>query len=223
MPRGTVNQRPQKKLIYIFCEGESEQCYAKFLKQTFSDIASIKIPKSPGLFTEAKRKFKKDPSFVDNIEVIDEIWFFFDVEEDQRDNWDQYFKIIESLRKLRKKPYRITVRLLMTKACIEYWFMLHFKCFAPPLVSPAEKENMKHQLQQIIPDYEKGSEKPTFKIAKEYPSAIQNSAKVLSQLSADGLPPTSDMDARSRWLFKSGKTFSTVHEAIEFLQSLRHS
>lgn len=221
MARPTVNRRPSKKLIYIFCEGESEQCYAKFLKETFSDVAAIKIPKPTGLFSVAQDKFKKDRVFKDNIEVIDEIWFFFDVEEDERDKWDQYFKIIESLRKLRKKPHRITVRLLMTKACVEYWFMLHFKCIAPPLIYPVDKENMKHQLQLIIPEYEKGDEKSTFKIAKDYPSAIENSSKILSHLSADGLPPTDDMDIRNKWLFKSGKTFSNVHEAIEFLQSLR--
>lgn len=112
MARPTVNRRPSKKLIYIFCEGESEQCYAKFLKETFSDVAAIKIPKPTGLFSVAQDKFKKDRVFKDNIEVIDEIWFFFDVEEDERDKWGQYFKIIESLRKLRKKPHRITVRLL---------------------------------------------------------------------------------------------------------------
>lgn len=39
MPRPT---RKTKPLIYVFCEGESEQAYTEFLKKTFSDLAVIK-------------------------------------------------------------------------------------------------------------------------------------------------------------------------------------
>ena len=100
MPRPTRNQKP---LIYVFCEGESEQAYTDFLKKTFSDIAVIKRPKSTGLFEEANDIFKKDKRYRDSAEVTDEIWFFFDVEADQRDKWDARLKIIKELRKLRKK------------------------------------------------------------------------------------------------------------------------
>lgn len=31
--------RQVKPLIYIFCEGESEQAYARFLKEHFADAA----------------------------------------------------------------------------------------------------------------------------------------------------------------------------------------
>ena len=90
--------RPTKKtkpLIYVFCEGESEQAYTDFLKKTFSDIAVVKRPKSTGLFEEARDKFDKDKSYRDNAEVIDEIWFFFDVEKDQREKWEARLKIIK--------------------------------------------------------------------------------------------------------------------------------
>lgn len=42
MPRRQVKRggrkfQPEKPLIYVFCEGESEQAYAKFLKEHFAD------------------------------------------------------------------------------------------------------------------------------------------------------------------------------------------
>lgn len=77
MPRRIKNTKP---LIYVFCEGESEQAYTDFLRRKFSDVAVIKRPAATGLFNEADSRFKKDPRFRNSAEVTDEIWFFFDVE-----------------------------------------------------------------------------------------------------------------------------------------------
>ena len=116
MPRPT---RKAKPLIQVFNEGESEQAYTEFLKTTFSDYAVIKYPKATGLFEEARDRFEKDKKYRENAEVTDEIWFFFDVEKDEKGKWDSRFQIIRKLRKLRKGP-EIRIRLLMTTACIEY-------------------------------------------------------------------------------------------------------
>lgn len=67
-------------LIYVFCEGESEQVYTDFLKKTFSDVAVIKRPSATGVFEEAGDLFQKYKKYKDNAEVTDKIWFFFDVE-----------------------------------------------------------------------------------------------------------------------------------------------
>lgn len=106
-----------KPLIYVFCEGESEQAYVKFLKKRFSDVAVINGPSKPELFEEADRRFRKDPKFRNSVEVTDEIWFFFDVERKDIEKWDRRLKVIKSLRKLRKNP-NICVRLLMTTGCL---------------------------------------------------------------------------------------------------------
>mgnify|MGYP005945686703 CR=1 FL=1 len=129
MPRRQVKRggrkfQPEKPLIYVFCEGESEQAYAKFLKEHFADVAVLKIPSKTGLFSKAKNDFDKEPKYRNYAEVTDEIWFFFDVEADDCGKWDERWKIIETLRGLREKP-NVHVRLLMTTACIEYWLMLH--------------------------------------------------------------------------------------------------
>ena len=215
--------RPTKKtkpLIYVFCEGESEQAYTDFLKKIFSDIAVVKRPKSTGLFEEARDKFDKDKSYRDNAEVIDEIWFFFDVEKDQREKWEARLKIIKSLRRLRNKP-GIKVRLLMTTACIEYWLMLHYKKYTPDIETVADKQRILHEVQSREKDYEKGDYPSTARIAERYPTAVKNARDVLTELLQEGLPELADTDERNRWLYYSSKSFSTVFEAVEFLELLK--
>ena len=117
-----------KSIIKVFCEGESEQAYTEYLKRKFSDVAVIQYPKEPGLFDRAEERFKKDPKYRDYTEVIDEVWFFFDVESKDINKWNERHRIIKKLRKLRKDQ-NIRVRLLMTSGCIEYWLMLHKKLY----------------------------------------------------------------------------------------------
>ncbi len=96
--------KKSKVSICVFCEGESEQAYTRFSKSKFQDVAVFKRPSSTGLFDEADNRFKKDPKYRDYADVIDEIWFFFDVEEKDIDNWGKRLEIIKRLRRLRKKP-----------------------------------------------------------------------------------------------------------------------
>ena len=60
MPRKTKHLKP---LIYVFCEGESEQVYTEYLKRKFKDVTVIKYPSAVGLFEEADARFKKDSKF----------------------------------------------------------------------------------------------------------------------------------------------------------------
>ena len=80
--------RKIKPLIYVFCEGESEIEYTKYLKEKFEDVAVIQKPVK-GLFEVADKKFKKDAKYQNNAEVTDEIWFFFDVDDGQTGSWDR--------------------------------------------------------------------------------------------------------------------------------------
>ena len=212
--------RKVKPLIYVFCEGESEQVYTDFLKKTFSDVAVFDGPSATGLFEEADSLFQKNKRYRDRAEVTDEIWFFFDVEKKDVDKWDSRYKIIKKLRALRKKP-NIRVRLLMTTACIEYWLMLHYKMFAPPIETVADKERMKAEVVKQEPLYEKGDYDSTARIAENYPTAVVNAAQTVKNLLSEGLPGLEDSDERNQWLYKNCLTFSTVHEAINFLESLK--
>ena len=172
-----INSKSPKKIIRVFCEGESEQAYTDFIKNCFNDIAVIKYPKATGLFETAKDKFSKDPQFKDYANEIDEVWFFFDVEIKDVAKWTQRHKIIEQIRKLRKKP-NIKVRLLMTTGCIEYWLMLHYQMFAPPVQTEAEKEKMLAAVKNKETHYEKGNKEITARIAQNYPTAIENADKI---------------------------------------------
>lgn len=209
-----------KPLIYVFCEGESEQVYIDYLKNKFDDVAVIKRPKSVGIFDEAENRFNKDPKFIKDKDITDEIWFFFDVEVKDIGGWDNRLKIIKKLRKMRKNP-NIRVRLLMTTGCVEYWFMLHYKMFAPPLQSVAEKERMISQIKNKVPGYFKGDKDTTWQIAKNYPTAVVNARKTLKNLLQQGLPGLEDTDERNRWLCRNCLTFSNVYEAIEYLEGLK--
>ncbi len=217
MSRSLKNTKP---LIYVFCEGESEQAYTDFLKNRFSDVAVIKRPPSVGLFEEAEARFKKDRKYINSAEVTDEIWFFFDVEKKDIKKWDQRIKIIKYLCGLRKNQ-KIRVRLLMTTGCIEYWLMLHFKMFAPSVLTEAEKKRMLTELIGIEPAYEKGDYSSTARIAERYPTAVKNAEKTLHNLLQDGLPGLEDTDERNHWLCTNCRTFSTVNEAISFLEGLK--
>ena len=198
MPRRIKHAKP---LIFVFCEGESEQAYTDFLKQRFANVAVIKRPSATGLFEEADRRFQKDPKFRDYAEVTDEIWFFFDVETKDIGKWEQRLAMIKRLRRLRRNP-NIRVRLLMTTGCIEYWLMLHYKMFSPPVLEVADKERI---LAEVV--------------AREA-SYVEHAEKILCNLLSDGLPGLEDTDERNQWLCKQCKTFSTVNEAITFLEQL---
>ena len=165
-----INSKSPKKIIRVFCEGESEQAYTDFIKNCFNDIAVIKYPKATGLFETAKDKFSKDPQFKDYANEIDEVWFFFDVEIKDVAKWTQRHKIIEQIRKLRKKP----------------------------------------NIKEI-----------TARIAQNYPTAIENADKILKNLLSQGMPGLEESDERNRWLCEKCLTFSTVQEAIAFLEGER--
>ena len=212
--------KKSKVSICVFCEGESEQAYTDFLKSKFQDVAVFKRPSSTGLFDEADNRFKKDPKYRDYADVIDEIWFFFDVEEKDIDNRGKRLEIIKRLRRLRKKP-QIRVRLLMTTGCIEYWLMLHYRLFAPPVLTVPEKEQMLRQVIKEEPTYKKGNYIATARIAQHYPTAVKNAGIVLQNLLKEGMPGLEDTDERNLWLWKNCRTFSTVQEAITFLESLK--
>lgn len=171
--------KKSKVSICVFCEGESEQAYTDFLKSKFQDVAVFKRPSSTGLFDDADNRFKKDPKYRDYADVIDEIWFFFDVEEKDIDNWSKRLEIIKRLRRLRKKP-QIRVRLLMTTGCIEYWLMLHYRLFAPPVLTVPEKEQIHIVLQVhfLNAGVEVGG--PVAVVADGNQSAVQSQRSILT-------------------------------------------
>ena len=75
-------------------------------------------------------------------------------------------------------------------------------------------------LKKYEASYEKGDKNSTYSIASNYQTAVLNSKQILCSLSSQGIPTLEDNDERNKWLYSCSKTFSTVHEAIEYLQNL---
>ena len=69
--------------------------------------------------------------------------------------------------------------------------------------------------------YKKGNYIATARIAQHYPTAVKNAGIVLQNLLKEGMPGLEDTDERNLWLCKNCRTFSTVQEAISFLESLK--
>lgn len=139
------------------------------------------------------------------------------MDDGQTGSWDKIKKTISVLQRLRKKP-NIRVRILMTTGCVEYWFLLHYKKVAPSIQNVAEKENVMKMLQSECSGYEKGNSIATRKIAERLDKAIINGDWVLEHI--EGLPTLEDTDVRNRWLYQSSMTFTTVQDAMKFLESL---
>ena len=196
--------KPAKPYIVVFCEGESEQAYTDFLRKEFKDVASIHRPKATGLFDVADSKYKKDTKYRETKDI---------------GAWESRLKIINRLRSLRKDP-NIKVRLLMTTGCIEYWLMLHYEMYAPPIQTVADKTRVINRLLSKEPLYKKGDTAITAKIARAYLTAVTNAKRTVSNLLQDGLSGIEDTDERNRWLCQKCLTFSTVYEAIDYLGSL---
>lgn len=214
-------KRNEKPLIFVFCEGESEQIYSDFLREEFRDVAVIKRPAKSGLFEFADGVFKNDPKYKNNKEVTDEIWFFFDTELCDREKWETRLKI---MKRLSKKPgkEKIKIRLLMTKSCIEYWFLLHFEKTSPGIATRQDKERILRMLKRYAENYKKGDKTSTYSIASNYRTAVSNSKQIFNELLLqEGLSTLDDTDERNKWLYSCTQTFSTVHEAIEYLQGLK--
>ena len=91
---------------------------------------------------------------------------------------------------------------------------------SPPIQTVSDKERILAELVSEESLYTKGDYRSTARIATNYPTAIVNARKTVQNLLADGLPGMEDCDSRNRWLYTKCKTFSTVYEALEYLEQL---
>lgn len=211
-----VQQRQTKKAIYVFWEGESEEAYSKALKNIFSNQAAIKSHREKGTFDTARAYYRGNRAFQNSMPEFDELWFFFDTELSKADQWDKNMKCLkEIIASRRKNP--IKIRLLMSTGCVEYWFLLHYERVRPAIATPPEKERVLKEVQKHVPSYEKGDQKSTEEIARNYPAAVENGRWTLECLKREGMP---EGEERDQWLFQGKHTFTTVHEALEMLMAL---
>ena len=209
--------RSVKKTVYVFWEGESEEAYSRYLKNAFDNRAVIRCHRESGTFVTAKSCYRNDKKFKSDLEEYDELWFFFDTEIEKRNQWDENMKCLKDIIASRTRRNPIKIRLLMTTGCIEYWFLLHYRKTAPQIVTAADKERVLDEVRKEQPNYKKGDYPSTSAIAEKYMTAIENGRWTLERLKDEGLPESEEQ--RNRWLYKGTHTFTTVHEALEWLLS----
>ncbi len=203
--------------IIVFWEGESEEEYFKFMRQKFHEKANVKVHAKKGTFIMAKKAFSSKGEYGEDVPYVDEIWIVFDTEPDLRQKWDEYWDIVKSIR---KKCKYARVRLLMTKGCIEYFFLLHFEKTAPSIIMPADKEKvLKNLKDKYCPAYEKGDRKTTREIAEKYETGMENGNWSLRRME-DKLSNVKSEEERYKILYFTDSTFTNVQEAIKYLEAL---
>ena len=214
----TSKPRESKLYIIVFWEGESEEEYMKFMRSEFHEYLNLTVHTKKGTFEMARKAFSSRSIYADDLSDVDAIWFIFDTEPVLREKWDEYLGI---LNQLRRKCKHAATRLLMTKGCIEYCFLLHFEKCAPLIVTPTDKENiMQTLIGKYCADYAKGDSKSIHEIAGHYPVVLENGEWSLKRIEQE-ISVTDDMDERDRRLFMTDQTFTNVHEGIAYLMDLK--
>lgn len=210
-----VKRREKNPYIIVFWEGESEEAYMKFLRKKFHAYANLTVHNQKGVFSAAKKSIlsSKGRYYADRKE-IDQVWFIFDTEQDLKGKWGEFKEIINRLKKLHKE---MLVRLLMTKGCIEYYFLLHYEQCAPLIESKSDKEHVQNRLERsYIPGYKKGDPEKIELIGQNYLNAIENGRWSLKRIEGE-IGSMEQSEERDFRLFMTNSTFTTVHEGVQFL------
>lgn len=95
------------------------------------------------MFEDTASRFEKDAKLKEYAAQINEIWLFFDVEDQDHDKWDTRWQTISKLQNVRGGRKKLPVRLLMTSGCLEYWFLLHYSDYRS-MFPITKKEKRKH-------------------------------------------------------------------------------
>ena len=138
MPKNTRPSRKMKPVILVLCEGETEECYVDFLKQKYRLPIKI-VSKIVGSKISARliKRHKKELA-LSNSESID-CFLMYDADVQS---------VVDNLLSCEEK-------LLLSRPCIEVWFLAHSQKVPAKDISSEECVNM---LKKENPwkDYKKG-------------------------------------------------------------------
>ena len=215
--RKPLRNRERKPYIIVFWEGESEKEYMRFMRDRFHEYLNLTVHNKKGTFNMAKKSFSPNGIYADDASEVDAVWFIFDTEPELRAKWDEYKKIIQTIR---RKCKSASVRLLMTKGCIEYFFLLHYEKCRPQIQNKADKERVMQCLTDTYcPAYKKGDPLTISEIAQKYEAAVKNGTWCMRYMNEELRGALND-DERNQRMFISDRTFSNVHEGLEYLIDL---
>ena len=110
MPKNTRPSRKMKPVILVLCEGETEECYVDFLKQKYRLPIKI-VSKIVGSKISARliKRHKKELSLTNSENIDCFLMYDADVQ-----------SVVDNLLTCEEK-------LLLSRPCIEVWFLAHSK------------------------------------------------------------------------------------------------
>lgn len=154
----TARRQPQRKVILIVCEGETEEAYFRTIK------AHYRNPKTPNL------KILRDRS--DPVRAVEK-----GIRQNKDGDFDHVFCVVDG-----DKPDRIAIarkrignrvdfNLILSLPCFEVWLLLHFDRSDAPF---AECAAACARLKECLPDYVKGLHYDFASITSRIDDAIEN-------------------------------------------------
>lgn len=151
--------KQMKPNFFVFCEGETEMAYVKFLRSLYRAPIQV-IPK------KGKSNISEDYIERSKIEYVrteqDKVFLMYDLDVDG---------ILEHLQKIPN------AELLVSNPCIELWFLLHYQEQKAEITS----EKCVQKYQKVSKQYKKGalSEEEKKVLAESKDIAIKRAKKLL--------------------------------------------
>ena len=151
--------KQMKPNFFVFCEGETEMAYVKFLRSLYRAPIQV-IPK------KGKSNISEDYIERSKIEYVrteqDKVFLMYDLDVDG---------MLENLQKIPN------AELLVSNPCIELWFLLHYQEQKAEITS----EKCVQKYQKVSKQYKKGalSEEEKKVLAESKDIAIKRAKKLL--------------------------------------------
>lgn len=156
--RRAARRQPQRKVILIVCEGETEEGYFRAVKAHYRKLTTVNI------------KIMRDRS--DPVKAVEK-----GIRANKDDDFDHVFCVVDG-----DKPDRTALArkrigkredfdLIVSIPCFEVWLLLHFEASDAPF---AECAAACARLQERLPDYVKGLHYDFASITPRIDDAIKN-------------------------------------------------
>lgn len=156
------SKKKRTKIIWIFCEGKTEENYFKQLI-SFERIGNINVQIKTSKKTDPLGLINEAITFKKSIKTYfkeDEIFCVFDVDSGDKAIFSNALK----LSKINK------IKLIISNPCFEYWILCHFEKYA----SSSDTKKIILRLRKYIRNYKKGDPDLYRSIREKTDKAIEN-------------------------------------------------
>lgn len=199
-----LKNTPQKKLVLIYCNGETEKSYFQAIRDgerltgvTVEVFCSTSNRRS--LVDEVAAKLKS------KTHANPEVWVVFDVDSKPDGKQINTSKINQEADKAVAECRRLKYKPVVSNDCFELWFCLHFEYCCSHL----HRKQLLDKVKEKIPAYKKGES--VYKHLKEHTdNAIKNAKKLCGD--QPGYP--------DKYQVSQCQPFTNAHELVLRLRKL---